>query len=175
MIDVFNFLLVPGELNARVSRLERSAFPHGVLIQCKWVERGQLGTSRIGSLPSPPPLPVIEDLDRCSLSLASPAIVGSYRTPISEFAHRVLAHARTKNQRLERVFGPFGRVHLVPAHYTTAVCGQTGVRGDVTNMTITCRACAARSMQLHVCTSLRAFPLVFRSAVFFNSPLLKQA
>ena len=49
MTDVFNFLLVPGELNARVCRLESSASPHGVVIQCKWVERAQLGTSRIGS------------------------------------------------------------------------------------------------------------------------------
>ena len=148
MIDVFNFLLVPGELNARVCRLETSASPHGVVIQCKWVERAQLGTSRIGSLQSPPPLPVVEDLDGLTLTLASPAVVGSYRTPISEFARRVLVHARAKNQRLERVVGPFGRVHVAPAHYTTAVCGQKRVGGETTTASVTCRRCAERIVDL---------------------------
>jgi hypothetical protein len=147
MIDVFNFLLVPSELIARVSRLESSAAPHGVVVECKWVERGQLGTSRIGSLTAPPPSPVIEDLDGLRLTLASPAVVGSYRTPIREFAYRALALARTKNSRLERVVGPFGRVHVAPAHHTTAVCGQKGVRGDTTGEPVTCRACAAHTKQ----------------------------
>jgi hypothetical protein len=150
MIDVFDYLVVPAQLNARISRLEASARPHGVLIQCRWVERALLGTSQIEGLQEAPPLPVIENLDGLSLTLASPAIVGSYRLPIIEFAQRVLSHTRAKNQRVERVVGPFGRIHVVPAFYTTAVCGQNGVRGETTKMHVTCRACAARTTHLAV-------------------------
>lgn len=138
MIDVFNYLLVPGELNVRVSRLESSAPPHGVLIECKWVTRAQLGTSRIGSLQNPPPSPVVEDLDLLTLTLASPVIVGSYRAAISEFAHRVLAHTRAR------------RVHLAPAYYTTAVCGEKRVSGVTTAAPITCRRCALQAVHVAV-------------------------
>lgn len=147
MLDVFNYLSVPGELNARVSRLENSAGPYGVAIQCKWFERAQLGTSQIERLREAPAMLVCEDLDGLCLTLACPSLTGPYSVRIKEFAHRVLAHARTKNQHFERVFGPFGRVHVAPAHYTTAVCGRSGVRGETTTRAITCRICAGQAFR----------------------------
>lgn len=148
MLDVFNYLLVPGELNARISRLENSARPYGVAIQCRWVERAQLGTSQIERLPEPPAMLICEDLDGLRLTLASPSVTGSYSVRISDFAYRVLAHARAKNQHFERVVGPFGRVHVAPAYYTTAVCGQRGVRGERTQGPVTCRACSAHASRV---------------------------
>lgn len=151
MLNVFDTLRVPRDfIGARVARLERSAGTYGIVVQCRWVERCQLGTSQIERLRAPLRRPIIEDLSSLKLRLAAPDIAGSYAQAFHDFAHRVLARARAENQFFERVFGPFGRIHFVRAFRTKALCGQDQVWHDTTTDNVSCRRCISEALRQQV-------------------------
>lgn len=148
MLDVFDTLRVPRDfVGTRVARLEKSAGKYGIAVQCRWVERCQLGTSQIERLRAPLRRPIVEDLSSLKLRLSAPDIVGSYAQAFHDFAQHVLARARLENQFFERVLGPFGRIHFVRAFRTKALCGQDYVCHDTTNANVSCRKCISEALR----------------------------
>jgi hypothetical protein len=151
MLDVFDALPVPSAfVGARAARLERTAGKYGILVQCKWLERCRLGTTQIERLRALPRRPVVEDLSALRLRLAPPELAGPYSQAFAQFAQRALAHARAENHHIERVYGPFGRIHLARAFHTTALCRQPYVCGETTTHDLSCRRCIAEALRQQV-------------------------
>ena len=143
MIDIFDPLQIPESfLGHRAPRLERQSGEFGVRIKARWLSRVLLVTSDITSLDAPLPTPVVEDLAGLTLDLGPPGAGLCYITALRDFAAHAMAIERARPRAYERVYGPFGRVHLVRPFESVAACGVRGIVEGPSRCPITCKACA---------------------------------
>lgn len=143
VIDIFDPLQIPESFfGHRAPRLERQAGEFGVRIKARWRSRVLLVTSDITSLDAPLPTPMVEDLAGLTLDLGPPGAGLSYITALRDFAAHAMATERARPRAYERVYGPFGRVHLVRPFESVAACGVRGIVEGPSRCSITCKACA---------------------------------